>query len=88
MTYSQNSRGLSLILFHAHLTIHTHDSTHQRVGMDLDTIQDLLGGSNLPPPPSVEDLLGDVMPIPASPSPPPDQEPSLCLYSEHSYSKV
>ena len=56
--------------------------------MDLDTIQDLLGGSNLPPPPSVQDLLGDVVPIPRSPSPPAAPPPSLQLSAEHNYSKV
>ena len=57
--------------------------------MDLDMIQDLLGGSNLPPPPSVQDLLSDVVPqVPSSPSPPPQSPSYLHLSAEHSYSKV
>lgn len=66
------------------------DSRLGDVAMDLDTIQDLLGGSNLPPPPSVQDLLGDVvsLPIPRSPSPPAAPPPSQQLSAEHSYSKV
>ena len=52
-------------------------------------IQDLLGGSNLPPPPSVQDLLGDVVAhVPSSPSPPPQSPSYLHLSAEHSYSKV
>lgn len=51
-------------------------------------IQDLLGGSNLPPPPSVQDLLGEVVPVPASPSPPASPSSFLRLSTEHSYSKV
>ena len=53
--------------------------------MDLEMIQDLLGEPSLPPPPSVQDLLGDVEPIARSPSPP---LPSLPCPEEHSYSKV
>lgn len=56
--------------------------------MDLEMIQDLLGTSNLPPPPSVQDLLGDVVPIARSPSPPSASFTSLRLSVEHSYSKV
>lgn len=56
--------------------------------MDLDMIQDLLGGPNLPPPPSVQDLLGDVVPIARSPSPPPAPLASVRLSVEHNYSKV
>ena len=51
-------------------------------------IQDLLGEPNLPPPPSVQDLLVDVVPIAHSPSPPPGPAASHHLSAEHSYSKV
>ena len=53
--------------------------------MDLEMIQDLLGEPNLPPPPSVQDLLPDVEPLARTPSPPP---PTLACPGEHSYSKV
>ena len=61
--------------------------TSRSVEMDLDMIQDLLGGTNLPPPPSVQDLLGDVVPVARSPTPPTPPAPQR-LTAEHSYSKV
>ena len=61
--------------------------TSRSVEMDLDVIQDLLGGTNLPPPPSVQDLLGDVVPVARSPTPPTPPAPQR-LTAEHSYSKV
>ena len=76
-------------LFRAHpfVSIYCARSVCRAVEMDLDMIQDLLGGTNLPPPPSVQDLLGDVVPVARSPTPP-TPPPSQRLTAEHSYSKV
>lgn len=58
----------------------------QEEEMDLEMIQDLLGEPNLPPPPSVQDLLDDVVvSVTRSPSPP---VMTVAATLEHNYSKV